>query len=110
MSKTEKRSTVRFDRSLPVYVSNPTFGRMRFIARNVSTGGMFVETGDPLPLGTEVEVHFGAEECRVVARAEVRNHYFLNFADGAGPRALAGMGLRFVGFEAGAERLERMLH
>ena len=93
-----------------MYVSKPTFGSRRFSARNVSTGGMFVETGDPLPLGTEGEVHLGAEECRVVARAEVRYNYFLNFADGAGPRALAGMGLRFVGFEAGPERLERMPH
>jgi hypothetical protein len=39
-------------------------------------------------------------QASIIARGEVKNHYFLNFSDGAGPRSLTGMAVRFTGFEA----------
>ena len=110
MDNREKRNNLRLDKLFPVSLSHPLFGRLRLLARNVSAGGMFVETSDPLPLGSEVKVHFASGEIEIVARAEVRNHYFLNYADRSGPRALAGMGLRFLGFEAGADWVKRLVH
>lgn len=93
-----------------VAVSHPIFGRMQLVARNLSSGGVFLETAEPLPLGCTVLVHFGADGHEVVARAEVRNHFFLNFADKAGPSALTGMGLRFLGFEIGSAQVDNTLH
>ncbi len=80
-----------------------------------------VEVTDPLPLGTEVQVYFSMPEspARIVARGEVKNHYFLNFADASGvTKALTGMGVRFTGFESEADlmvglglpRLRTVLH
>lgn len=98
------------DCSFPVEVTHPVFGRMTLVARNLSAGGLFIETIEPLPLGTVLMVHFGEPEHQVIARAEVRNHYFLNYADHSGPRALAGMGLRFLGFEPGGACVRDVLH
>jgi len=115
----DKRRALRFDKVFPVAITSPTFGECQGIARNISAGGMFVEIGDPLPLGSPVRVHFTLPDVpgEIVARGEVKGHYFVNFNDAAGPRALTGMGVRFTGFESGAEGLvsahlghDRLLH
>ena len=82
-----------------------------------------VEVAEPLPLGTEVQVYFSMPEspARIVARGEVKNHYFLNFADpkgGSKAKRLTGMGVRFKAFESeadllgglGISRLRTVLH
>jgi c-di-GMP-binding flagellar brake protein YcgR len=45
-------------------------------SRDVSRGGMFVETRDPLPIGSEITIrfHLGDEGPIVVALAEVKYH------------------------------------
>jgi PilZ domain-containing protein len=103
----DKRRALRFDKVFPVVLSSPDFGECQGIARNISEGGMFVEVADPLPLGSPIRVHFTMPDQagEIVARGEVKGHYFVNFTDGAGPRALTGMGVRFVGFDGGAEGL-----
>lgn len=117
----EKRFSQRMDKAFPVAIRTQAFGEACAVARNVSTGGMMIEASSPLPLGTQVEVFFSMPDspARIVARGEVKNHYFLNFADGAGgKRALTGMGVRFTGFESeadlfaglGLERLRTVLH
>jgi hypothetical protein len=108
----DKRGTSRFDKVFPVWVSSPSFGECQGIARNISTGGMFLELREPLPLGSEVNVHFTIPDSdgELVAKGQVRRHYFLQFNGDDGPRALTGMGVRFTGFdEDGEERLEENL-
>ena len=101
----EKRHSDRFDKVFPVWVESPSFGECQGIARNISAGGMFVEMAEPLPLGSTVKVHFSLPEAtsELVARGEVKRHYFLHFSDDTGLRALTGMGVRFTGFDDDGE-------
>jgi hypothetical protein len=106
-ARAEKRLAWRFDKAVPVLLDTGVGDRI-CVARNVTVGGIFLETRDPLPLGSPVRIRFamlqtGAE---IVATGEVKNHYFLNYSDPTGARSLSGMGVRFTGFEgAGAESL-----
>ena len=109
----DKRRTLRFDKVFPVSVTSELFGEVAGIARNISDGGMFVEMAEPLPLGSAVAIHFAMPDSpgEIVARGEVKGHYFVNFSDDGEPRAVTGMGVRFVGFDGGAEGLiSRCLH
>jgi hypothetical protein len=113
----EKRTSSRFDKVFPVSISSRIFGELHGIARNISSGGMFLEVPEPLPLGSIIRVHFAMPDSdgEIVARGEVKGHYYLNFSDAQGPRTLTGMGVRFIGFEedsqesleAGLGRLRR---
>ena len=97
-----KRRALRFEKAFPVILSSETFGECNAMARNISAGGILLQVADPLPLGTEVRVHFAMPDSQasIVARGEVKNHYFLNFSDGEGARSLSGMAVRFTEFEA----------
>ena len=101
----DQRRSERFDKVFPVWVESPSFGECQGIGRNISTGGMFVELADPLPLGSVVRVHFTVPDSQgeLIARGEVKRHYFLHFNDAGGPRVMTGMGVRFTGFEDDAE-------
>jgi hypothetical protein len=115
----DKRSHLRFDQLFAVSLEAPQHGAQIYVARNVSEGGMFLESREPLPLGCEVLVHFSIPDGggEIVARGEVKNHYFLNYSDSTGPRAVAGMGIRFLEFEEDTQSLlaeslqqQRVLH
>src|SRR5258706_5227200 len=95
-----KRQAMRFESAFPVILSSENFGECNAMARNISSGGILLEVQEPLPLGTEVRVHFMMPDsmATIVARGEVKNHYFLNFSDGAGQRSLTGMAIRFTEF------------
>lgn len=97
----DKRRSYRFDKVFPVSVSSRVFGDSHGIARNISAGGIFLEVADPLPLGSVVHVHFQMPDSddEIVARGEVKRHYFLNYNDAQGPRQMTGMGVRFTAFE-----------
>lgn len=101
----DKRRSLRFDKVFPVAITSSTFGEGTGIARNISAGGMFLEVSEPLPLGSEVRVHFSMPDSdgEIVARGEVKRHYFLNFSDAEGPRTMTGMGVRFTTFEEEGE-------
>ena len=107
-----KRQSLRFDTVFPVLISSDQFGECNAMARNVSAGGILLEIQEPLPLGTRVRVHFcmqlqhnGADGGpTIVARGEVKNHYFLNFSDDSGPRSMTGMAVRFTEFETSDSR------
>lgn len=102
-----KRTSLRFETVFPVLISSDQFGECNAMARNISAGGILLELSEPLPLGTEVRVHFCMQLAAlppdrgptIVARGEVKNHYFLNFNDESGPRSLTGMAVRFTEFE-----------
>jgi hypothetical protein len=96
-----KRHALRFEKVFPVILSSETFGEFNVMARNISSGGILLEMSDPLPLGSEVRVHFAMPDSQasIVARGEVKNHYFLNFSDDGRARSLSGMAVRFTEFE-----------
>lgn len=109
----DRRRNDRLDKVFQVEVSSPVFGSYLCVARNISAGGIFLETFDPLPLGSEVRIHFEMPDSsgEVVAVGEVKNHYYLNFQSEGAPRSLMGMGVRFTGFEEDGERsLEQGIH
>jgi len=111
-AKPQRRAHLRFDKVFRVLVESPLFGQLTCVARNVSAGGMFVETSDPLPLGSSVRVRFPLPDGTgdVVAMGEVKNHYFINFAQDGHSRSVSGMAMRFTGFESDShEVLEQCL-
>lgn len=103
-----KRGSYRFEKVFPVILSTEEFGEVNAMARNISAGGILIEIPDPMPLGTAVRVHFFMPDSQatIIARGEVKNHYFLNFSDPqGGQRSLTGMAIKFSEFEAEAAEM-----
>ena len=96
----DRRIEIRFDKAFPVVIKSKIFGDLPANARNISLGGMMVEMVEPLPLGSFVTIHFRIPDSQgdLIARAEVKHHYCLNFAVGDDPSRVQGIGLRFVEF------------
>lgn len=101
-SARERRSSSRFDKAFPVFVTTPQ-GIFRGVARNISSGGMFIETSDLQPMGGRVTIcfsdHRSGVELSVVS--EVRYQCVLEYGGKAGRTALRGVGVRFLHLEAG---------
>jgi hypothetical protein len=108
----ERREAARLDKVFRVYLEGER-GCGLGIARNISRGGLFVETRAPQPIGTQVRITFPSESGNMLAVAEVRYVCHL-LAAGARqetlpqpaeprppPLTLRGMGLRFLYFELG---------
>ena len=88
----------RFDKAFPVWLDGDR-GVMSGVGRNITETGMFVETREPLPLGSRVKVTFAgpSSPTEMSLEAEVRYQCFINFSKEGGLRSgLRGMGLRFV--------------
>jgi hypothetical protein len=107
----EKRIHTRFDKAFVVVIGSELYGDAFAIARNVSAGGILVEMSYAPPLGTVVTVHFqyaregdGVDE--IVARAEVKHHHYLNFGGGDEAASARAIGLRFLEFIDGGERID----
>lgn len=101
----ERRAASRLDKVFPVYLEGDRGGALG-VARNISTGGLFVETRAPQPIGSQVRITFPADGGDMTAIGEVRYvcHLLASAGvEGRGPRALRGMGVRFIYFEAGVE-------
>jgi Tfp pilus assembly protein PilZ len=95
------------DKLFPVLVESPLFGFKSCIARNISAGGIFLETNEPLPLGSAIRVYFSLPQSTegIAASGLVRNHYYLNFASQGGTTStVTGMGVRFTQFESNGEQ------
>jgi hypothetical protein len=97
----ERRSNPRLDKVFPVYLEGDRGGGMG-VARNISEGGMFVETREPQPLGSQVRVTFPSQTGDMTAVAEVRYvcHLLGRSTAGVLHGAIRGMGVRFLYFEA----------
>jgi hypothetical protein len=98
----ERRQAPRLDKVFRVYLEGER-GMGLGIARNISEGGMFVETRAPQPIGSQVRITFPADGGEMTAIAEVRYVcHLLGRTPVAqrGPLALRGMGVRFIYFEA----------
>jgi hypothetical protein len=105
----DRRTEPRLDKVFPVWLEGSRGGGFG-VARNISEGGMFIETRDPHPLGSQVRVSFPSPGGEMSAVAEVRYvcHLLGRLADGApaggAPHAaVRGMGLRFLYFEAAGD-------
>jgi len=103
---TDRRGATRLDKVFPVWLEGQRGGCFG-VARNISEGGMFIETRDPLPLGSQVRVSFPSQWGEMTAISEVRYvcHLLGRLADGAPAHgaphaAVRGMGVRFLYFEA----------
>ncbi len=102
----ERRSSPRLDKVFPVYLEGEG-GCGLGVARNISEGGMFVETRSPQPINSQVRITFPSAAGEMIAIAEVRYVCHL-MGRGVAPapdepgetRMLRGMGLRFLYFEA----------
>ncbi len=104
-SSGERRTEPRLDKVFPVWLEGDRGGAMG-VARNISAGGMFVETREPQPLGTQVRITFPSDSGEMTAVAEVRYLCHLLGRDaGDLHSALRGMGVRFLYFEAAADAL-----
>ncbi len=110
VTRSEQRIHMRFDKLFQVVVGSELFGDTVAVARNISTGGMLVQMAEPLPLGSVVTIVFVCERGErgegpadeLVARAEVKHHYCLNFQSRGAPDEVAAtraMGLRFIDFD-----------
>jgi Tfp pilus assembly protein PilZ len=94
----ERRASIRFDKAFPVYLAGEE-GLTRGIARNISDGGMFIETREPYRLGARVKVTFVSPDTstEITMVGEVRYQCFLSYGGAnEGESQLRGMGLRFV--------------
>jgi Tfp pilus assembly protein PilZ len=97
----ERRSTIRFDKAFAVYLAGDE-GVTRGVARNISEGGMFIETREPYRLGSRVRVTFVAQDTNteITMVAEVRYQCFLSYGGAHESESqLRGMGIRFVAVE-----------
>jgi hypothetical protein len=102
----DRRGAPRLDKVFPVYIEGSRGGALG-VARNISAGGLFVETRDPEPLGSQVRITFPADAGEMTAVAEVR--YVCHLVGQVGeraprPAAVRGMGVRFMYFEADGAR------
>ena len=105
----DRRVGPRLDKVFPVWIEGDRGGALG-VARNISDGGMFVETQEPQPLGTQVRITFPSQSGEMSAIAEVRYVCHLlgrDFEDSHA--ALRGMGVRFLYFEAVADS-QAVLH
>jgi len=102
----EQRTSFRFIRVIPVTYASEEFAEIRAIARNISAGGMLIETPFPPALGTEVRIHFQIPDSQasIMVRAEVKNHYVFNYSENGDPKVARGMGVRFLEFVEDSEQ------
>ena len=101
----DRRDGARLDKVFPVYLEGDR-GIGMGIARNISSGGLFVETRAPQAIGSQVRVTFTSDGGDMTAVAEVRYICHLlgrSENPSRGPLTLRGMGMRFIYFETGEE-------
>jgi hypothetical protein len=107
----ERRSLPRLDKVFPVFLEGDR-GEALGIARNISEGGLFVETRNPEALGSQVRITFPSQGGEMIAVAEVRYvcHLLGRLTNGdVRQGALRGMGVRFLYFDP-VGRLPLVLH
>ncbi len=91
----------RLDKAFPVFLTSVR-GIQNGVGRNISPEGMFIETREVCPIGTEVRVTFEAPgvATNLTAVALVRFQAYLNYSGTGGEQeGVRGMGVRFLRFE-----------
>jgi hypothetical protein len=106
------RTSIRFTTVLPIHIRAPEFSEVAAVARNISGGGMLLETQVVLLLGTELEVRFEIPDSHasIRVRTEVKNHYAFNYVHRGAIVSARGVGVKFLEFlEDGGELLRLSL-
>lgn len=103
MTQTDRRQARRLDKAFPVFIAGDrgvAFG----IARNISDGGLYVESHEVYRIGSTLTITFAfpGSQAEMSVECEVRYTTALNYGKGEDgmPRSTTGMGLRFVRFMA----------
>ena len=97
----EKRRDPRFESLQKLWcVGQP---RPSAEARNMSRSGMFIVTTEPAQVGDEMKISFEGDEGTIEVKAEVM---WRGPAEGT---EKAGLGLRIVGFDQGADAYEKFV-
>jgi hypothetical protein len=96
----DRRAHLRFDKVFTVYITTED-GMTRGIARNISPTGLFVETREPVGLGSRLKVTFSGEDgTEMTCLCEVRYQVALSYGGKDGePGNSRGVGLRIVAYE-----------
>lgn len=94
-----ERRPRRVDLRVPVEILCSKGIRLTGKTRNVSEGGMFVETALLLPVGSPVRCDLALGESPIEVFGRIA------WSRPRHPVAAAGMGIQFVGFEDGARRV-----
>ncbi len=91
---TEQRKAPRVDYEVEVDVASEDNFFTGFI-RNISSGGLFIHTHDPLPIGRELNVSFTVPTISgsITARAVVR---WVRPYGSHAPESVPGMGVQFL--------------
>lgn len=100
LASSNRRHENRMDKVFSVYITGD-HGSAFGIARNISEGGMFIETNDLYPLSSRMQVTFSfpTVDTEMTAMAEVVHLCFLDRTAGGGLRnVLTGVGVRFLDF------------
>lgn len=107
-----KTAAHHFDKAFPVFLTSVR-GIANGVGRNITEEGMFIETRDPCPLGSELRITFEAPAIgtELTAVGEVRFQAFLNYAGQDGQQeGLRGIGVRFLRFEQDARPQHPVAH
>ena len=98
----EQRTSIRFEKVFRVSISGEGFAELDAVARNISTGGMLIETPSLPTLGSVIQIRFQVpgSDSDMVAVGEVKNHYVFNYNENGCLRWARGIGVRFVEFVA----------
>jgi len=93
-----RRSSARLDKVFSVFLQGPD-GGMFGVARNISEGGMLIETLDPYPIGCRLHITFSmpGSEVELTAVAEVVRNCVFRTSE-RGERPFIGIGVRFIEF------------
>ena len=108
----ERRAATRLDKAFPVWLEGER-GGCHGVARNISGGGLFVESAVTHPIGTQVRVTFSAGADEMTAVGEVRYACALTGRPSTPsdrPVGVRGMGIRFLYFEAAEPGLGEQVH
>jgi len=104
----EQRASIRFNKVFEVSLASEEYGEIGAVARNISLGGMLIETPSIPPLGSEVRIRFQIpdSDASIIVRGEVKNHYVFNYSDAGAMRWARGIGVKFLEFlSEGADQL-----
>ncbi|MBN2723501.1 MAG: PilZ domain-containing protein [Deltaproteobacteria bacterium] len=93
----KNRRHSRFQIMATVVVTTEEFGTFDAVAVNISRGGIFIQTFDPLPLGTSVIIELGTDT-PFYATGVVRSHYYMTYRATPEQSSYTGMGIVFTDF------------
>ncbi len=96
-SQNNTRQHTRYQVVLPVVIDSEEYGSYTGLVINISSGGLFIQTYDPLPIGTTVTLTVGDADGFMVT-GTVRSHYYMTYRSDTEPAAFTGMGIKFHKF------------